>query len=149
MRVEHSVRLVPGLATLPDHPLAQRASISLADCRDLPLILPEEGLLIRNSIDTALASIGIVLDPVAACNNFAFMKAMVFRRIGLALLTRAEILSEIRSGQLVFIPLSDSEVEPSSLSLVTMSHPSSAAMRLAGAIVRAMNDMTEKDRSNF
>lgn len=149
MRVEHSVRLVPGLAILPDHPLAQRACISLSDCRDLPLILPEEGLLIRKSVDMALASAGVVLNPVTACNNFSFMKAMVFRRIGVALLTRAEILSEIRSGQLVFIPLSDSEVEPSSLSLVTMSHPSSAAMRLAGTIVRAMNDMTEKGRSNF
>jgi DNA-binding transcriptional LysR family regulator len=149
MRVEHSVRLVPGLAILPDHPLADRASISLSDCRDLPLILPEEGLLIRNSIDTALTSAGIALNPVAACNNFAFMKAMVFRRIGVALLTRAEILSEIRSGQLVFIPLSDSEIKPSSLSLVTTSHPSSAAMRVLGTIVRAMNDMTERDCSNL
>ena len=58
MRVEHSVRLVPGLAVLPDHPLAHRTSIGLADCRDLPLVLPEEGLLIRKNIDLALAAAG-------------------------------------------------------------------------------------------
>lgn len=144
MRVEHSVSLTPGLAMLPDHPLTHRTSIELSECRDLPLILPEEGLLIRNSIESALASCGVTLNPVAACNNFAFMKAMVFRRIGVALLTRAEILSEIRSRQLAFVPLSDSQVEPSSLSLVTSAHPSSAALRLAGVIVKAMDDMTER-----
>ena len=57
-------------------------------------------MLIRNSIETALAATGIVLNPVAASNNFGFMKAMVFKRVGIAFLTRAEILSEIRSGRL-------------------------------------------------
>ena len=73
------------------------------------------------------------------------MKAMVFRRIGAALLTRAEILSEIRSGRIVFLPLSDKEIESSSLSLITLSRPSSAAGRVVGDIVRAMNEMTERD----
>ncbi|WP_457092249.1 LysR family transcriptional regulator [Microvirga sp. P5_D2] len=149
MRVEHSVQLAPGLAMLPDHPLALRTSIGLSECTDLPLILPEEGLLIRNSIETALAATGVVLNPVAASNNFGFMKAMVFKRVGIAFLTRAEILSEIRSGRLIFIPLSDNMLEPSSLSLVTSAHPSSAAMRLASVIVKAMDDMTERDRSNL
>jgi DNA-binding transcriptional LysR family regulator len=149
MRVEHSVLLTPGLAMLPDHILADRTSISLQECCELPLILPEEGFFIRNSIDAAAASTGVVLNQVVECNNFALMKAMVFRHVGVALLTRAEILSEIRSGKLSFVPLSDPAVEPSTLSLITSLHPSSAAVQLAGTLAKAMDDMTETSRSKF
>lgn len=144
MRVEHSVELVPGLAMLPDHPLAERKGIRLRDCRDLPIIMPEEGLLISNSVNSALSATGVTLSPVAASNNFNITKSMIFRGIGLGLLTRAEILAETRDGRLAFVPLTDPEIKPSSLSLVTSSHPSTAAAKLARSIVQVMTEMTEE-----
>ncbi|MGO4838248.1 LysR substrate-binding domain-containing protein, partial [Rhizobiaceae sp. 2RAB30] len=116
MRVEHSVELTPGLAVLPEHPLAGRRAVRLRDCRDLPIIMPEEGLLIRNSIDAALSATGVTFNPVAGSNNFAMMKAMIFKGIGIGLLTRAEILAEIRGGRLAFVPFSDPEINRSTLS---------------------------------
>ncbi|HWK68081.1 MAG TPA: LysR family transcriptional regulator [Rhizobiaceae bacterium] len=144
MRVEHSVELTPGLAMLPSHAVAARKGINLRDCRDLPIIMPEEGLLIRNSIDAALSTLGVTLNPVAASTNFAMTKAMIFNGIGIGLLTRAEILAEIRSSRLAFVPLLDPEIARSALSLVTSSSPSTAAAKLSRIIVRAMNEMAEE-----
>ncbi|MBN9067062.1 MAG: LysR family transcriptional regulator [Rhizobiales bacterium] len=145
MRVEHSVELAPGIAMPPDHALAGRKSIRLRECRELPMILPNEELLIRNALDAALAATGVTLNAIAVSNNFALMKEMVFQRLGVAVLTRAEILSEIRKRKLAFVPFSDPEVAKSSFSLVTPSHPSSAASRLARAIVAAMDEMSDEE----
>ncbi|MGN6772391.1 MAG: LysR family transcriptional regulator [Rhizobiaceae bacterium] len=145
IRVEHSVALAPGIAMLPDHALAERKSIRLRECRELPMILPNEELLIRNALDAALAATGVTLNAIAVSNNFALMKEMVFQRLGVAVLTRAEILSEIRKRKLAFVPFSDPEVAKSSFSLVTPSHPSSAASRLARAIVAAMDEMSDEE----
>lgn len=143
MRVEHSVELAPGLAMLPDHPLASRRAVRMRDCRDLPIIMPEEGLLIRNSIDAALSATGVTFNPVAGSNNFAMMKAMIFSGIGIGLLTRAEILGEIRTDRLAFVPFSDPEISRSTLSLVTSSQPSTAAAKLARIIVASMDEMAD------
>lgn len=143
MRVEHSVALAPGIAMLPDHPLADRMNIELRECRDLPMILPNEELLIRNAIDAALAATGATFNSIAVSNNFSLMREMVLQGLGVAVLTRAEILSEIRKGKLAFVPFADPEVARSSLSLVTPSHPSAAASRLARAIVAAMDEMSD------
>lgn len=141
MRVENSIDLTPGLAVLSDHDLASRTSISLAECAELPLILPDDALRIRGSLDAALSALGIGLQPIANVNNFSLMKAMVAGGVGIAVITRAEVLWEIRSGTMKFIPFSDTEIAKLSLSLVTASHPSPAAVKLARAIVCAMEEM--------
>ncbi|MEO4001866.1 LysR family transcriptional regulator [Mesorhizobium sp. CAU 1732] len=141
MRVEHSIALTPGLVVLATHELASRSEIRLRDCRELPLILPDETLRIRGSLDAALAANGVTLQAIATSNNFGLMKAMVASGLGAAVLTRAEVLSEIRSGVMRFIPFSDSELVKLSLSLVTPSHPSSATLKLSRAIVVAMDEM--------
>lgn len=141
MRVEHSIALTPGLAVPAGHELASLDSISLAQCSELPLILPDDALRIRGSIDLALAALGLTLQTVATVNNFGLMKAMVTRGIGLAVISRAEILWEIRAGAIKFIPLSDPEIAKLSLSLVTPSHPSPAAMKLSRLIAGAMDEM--------
>lgn len=141
MRVEHAISLSPGLAVPANHPLADRRTITLAECRDLPLILPDEALRTRGSIDAALAAIGLQLNSVASSNNIGLMKAMVLRGVGLGILTRAEVLPDIRAGTISFIPFSDPEVGKLSLSLVTPSYPTSASVKFSRAIVAAMEDM--------
>jgi len=141
MRVEHSIALTPGLAVPADHELAKLESVGLAECTELPLILPDDALRIRGSIDTALSALGVSLPTVATVNNFGLMKAMVMRGLGLAVITRAEVSWEIRAGTIKFIPFSDPEVAKLSLSLVTPSHPSPAAMTLSRAIAEAMDEM--------
>ncbi|MDN2581182.1 LysR family transcriptional regulator [Aquibium sp. ELW1220] len=143
MRVEHTIALTPGIAVLPDHPLAGKSSLRLRDCHELPVIMPEDGLRIRTCMDAALAATGVTLHPVATCNNFNLMKALVMQRVGVAVLTCAEVLSERRAGTLVFLPFADTEIAKLSLSLVTPSHPSSAALKMARGIVSAMEEMAE------
>lgn len=141
MRVEHAIILTPGLAVPASHPLASRDTITLAECRDLPLIMPDEALRTRGSIDAALAAIGLQLNTIVSSNNIGLMKAMVMRGVGLGILTRAEVLPDIRAGTMSFIPFSDPEVGKLSLSLVTPSHPTAATAKFSRTIVAAMNAM--------
>lgn len=141
MRVEHKIALTPGLVMLPNHPLASRESVRLRECRDLPLILPDEGLRIRTSLNAALAANGVSLQAVATSNNFGLIKLLIASGLGVGILTRAEVLHEIRTGTMCFVPLSDPQLAKLTLSLVTPSHPSSAAMKLSRSIIAAMEEM--------
>lgn len=142
MRVEHSVSLCPGLSMLPDHALAARQTLQIEECVDLPIILPTEDLLIRNSFDIALAKAGATIRPVMSCSDFSLLKKMIFAGIGLGLTTKAEVLSEVVSGRLAFVSLSDPEITPSALSLITGPEPSTAAAKLARMIAETMDGMT-------
>lgn len=143
MRVEHSVALKLGLAMLPDHPLVARKSLLIEECRNLPLILPDQALLIRGHLDAVVGARGLELNPVAVTNNFALMRSMLFKGVGVPVLTRAEVLSELRAKRLVFVPFADKGLASANLSLVTPSHPSAAASKLARSLVRAMDEMGE------
>lgn len=141
MRVEHSISLTPGIAVPAGHELAMREAIALAKCTELPLILPDDALRIRGSIDAATTKLGLTLQHAAIVNNFGLMKSMVTNGIGLAVISRAEVLGEIRAGTIAFVPFSDPEIAKLSLSLVTASHPSPAAAKLSRLIVSAMGEM--------
>lgn len=141
IRIEHSVTLVPGLVMPADHELARRKSIHLRECTQLPIVLPDEAMQIRQNIEYALQKQDITLNPVATANNFSVIRALVKRGIGLAILTQAEAQMELRSGEFVFVPFADKTLEPTLLSLVTSSHPSVTASRFTERLVAMMNDM--------
>lgn len=141
LRLEHSVTLPPGLVVRADHPLAERTSIRLSDCGELPVIMPDDQMQIRGNLDRALAAVGGGLHCIAYVNNFAAMRALIRRGVGAGILTPAEAMAELQSGEFVFVRFADGQMAPSTLSLVTVSHPSVSASRLAERLVKTMNDM--------
>lgn len=141
IRIEHSVTLTPGLVMTADHSLARRKSIHLSECAQLPIVLPDEAMQIRQNIENALQKQDITLNPVATANNFSVIRALVKRKMGLAILTQAEAQMELRSGEFAFVPFADKALEPTLLSLVTSSHPSITATRFTERLVAMMNDM--------
>lgn len=51
-----------------DHPLATKSAIRLHECRDYPIILPEQGAL-RTSIDVGLMQQQLSLAAIVVCSN--------------------------------------------------------------------------------
>jgi DNA-binding transcriptional LysR family regulator len=141
LRVEQTSTYRLGLVVPPDHPMAGAPSVSLAECADLPLIIPDPTLSLRLVIDQIWErTIGVIPYNCIEVNSIAFMKTLVKRGAGVAMLTSVDALEEVQEGRLVYIELSDERVPLSVLSLVTNSTrlQSVPASLLMNAVIQGM-----------
>jgi DNA-binding transcriptional LysR family regulator len=119
-RIERTMIYPIGAIVLPDHPLASRGEVSLADCADYPLLIPAENLSLRWILEKAwLRRMGYSLRGIAEVNSTRLMKALVFSGVGVGWITAFDASIEIAAGSLVFLPLVEEKVELSALSIVT------------------------------
>lgn len=141
LRVERTLHLRLGVAVRPGHPLAKRKHVHLRECLAYPLIVPDEGKMLRNAIDTGFARQGLELKPAVVSENFSIMRAMVTRGLGIAMLTRIDVIREVEQGELIFVPFADRGLPQSVLSLVTGPHPSVVAAQLAQWLAQAIDGL--------
>jgi DNA-binding transcriptional LysR family regulator len=123
--------------------MAQAPSVSLAECADLPLIIPDPTLSLRLVIDQIWErTIGAIPYSCIEVNSVAFMKTLVKRGAGVAMLTSVDVLEEVQEGRLVYIELSDARVPLSVLSLISNSTrlQSVPASLLMNAVIQGMTD---------
>ena len=75
LNVVHS-SLMPVCALLgADHPLASRASLTLADLQAYPVALLERGTTVRQLFDLCCSTRGVRIEPVMSSNNSAALHA--------------------------------------------------------------------------
>ena len=118
LRIERAVRFRIGAVVLPGHPFAALKSIKLSECTQLPLVLPDETMSLRQVIDAAVGKSKINLRAVVTASSIALMKSLIAEGCGVGLLTNLDAAPEMRSGKLVHVPLADKTVAPSALSLI-------------------------------
>jgi DNA-binding transcriptional LysR family regulator len=122
LRVERTLLYRLGLIVLPDHPLASRPDIALVECADLPLIIPDESISLRGVLDKAWArSVGGGIRHFISSSGINIVKALVASGVGVGIVSALDVMSEVTSGQLVFIPLADTPAPLSILSLISAS----------------------------
>ncbi|MHC9235984.1 LysR family transcriptional regulator [Pseudooceanicola sp. 502str34] len=71
-----------------DHPLAQQDSVSLSDAVRETLILPSQGIILRQVVDTMLAAQGLEMTPGIVSNSFELMADMVEAGLGFGVQVR-------------------------------------------------------------
>ena len=120
LRVEKIEIYQLGAVVRPDHPLAARDEVSLADCDDYPLLIPNESLSLR-SVLNAVWSRQMGGEPrfVTQTNSLAMIRAMARQGVGVGMLTAVDVLADLSSGALVFLPLTDPKVPLSVLTAVS------------------------------
>jgi len=152
LRIEQSATYRLGVVVRPDHEFAGLHSVSLAQCADLPLIIPDPGLSLRKVVDQIWGrTIGAVPYNVIEANTVAFMKTMVKSGVGIALLTSVDALDEVRDGQLIYVALSDNRVPLSVLALVSNSvrlQSVPASLMMNAVILTMANEPPLTDRPN-
>ncbi len=70
MRVRQPVHVV----MTPDHPLADRETVRLADCLAFPISLPTTPYGVRHLIDIAVRTASLRIEPVIQSDNFEFLR---------------------------------------------------------------------------
>jgi DNA-binding transcriptional LysR family regulator len=96
-----------GAVVTPDHPLAGRKRVRIADCADFPLIMSDAQLSIRTLLHPIIVHSGRTITPTIEANSIELMKNLAKRNLGIAFMSRIGLEQEIRDGQLVHVPLED------------------------------------------
>ena len=94
----------------PDHHLAKRNSITMAELVKEPFIMKERGSGTRKAVDEAFASKGLAPNVLMEINNTYFIKQVAMRGDGISFLVRAAVSPELEEGKLVTIPIEDCQI---------------------------------------
>jgi DNA-binding transcriptional LysR family regulator len=93
------------LVCYPQHPLAKRRGVSLSMLRNEPFVAFQEGLKIREEIDTALATNKVSVRIALAFDNIETIKRAIEIGSGVSLLPEPTVAREIAAGTLVQVPI--------------------------------------------
>ncbi|MDT8895225.1 LysR family transcriptional regulator [Halomonas sp. I1] len=140
-----SSRLEHHAVMAPDHPLADRAALRLAELADHPLALPDEHYGVRQALDEAARRQGVTLNPSFHTASLETQKALAMAGTGLLILPPMAVARECRDGQLVSVPLARGELEHTRLDLCLHRHrqrsfATEACLGLLASVLQAMGE---------
>ncbi|MCT2398793.1 LysR family transcriptional regulator [Novosphingobium mangrovi (ex Huang et al. 2023)] len=132
VRVERALVYQIGAVMPADHPLAGRNEVTLSECAQHPLVGPDQGNVLRMILDNVWSqTLGELPRFAASASSVTLIKSLVMHRLGIGFLTAIDVATEVASGQLRFVPLTDVKMPLSALSLISAAgRPQSAATSL-------------------
>jgi DNA-binding transcriptional LysR family regulator len=148
LRLEQTVIYHVGAVVPPDHALAHRSDVTFAECADYGLVIPDESLSLRAVLDLLWArSVGGRIRGAITANSIGLLKALIRRGAGVGMLTRIDGDSEIKAGELCFVPLAEQKLPMSVLSLITggartLSVPASLLVQHISQMMRGTDGVT-------
>lgn len=84
----------------PDHPLAGRETVTMAEVAPLPLLLREQGSGIRRVIVEHARACGVELNVMLEASSVPFIKDLIRKGAAVSILTRISVEEELRAGTL-------------------------------------------------
>ena len=88
----------------------QSKSVQLAKAVSVPLILPGVQHGVRPRIENLVRNAGLVIHDVIDINSIAILKSALLADIGATILPVAPLMSEIERGEMIALPIADSEI---------------------------------------
>lgn len=154
----HGMPPRPGLRTLfaidvpvgalvgPDHPLARTAKLRLQNILEYPLVMAEPGMSLRAATDLALSRFTEVPPPALETNSVALMGKFVARSQAVCLLNPLDVIGELESGSLIFVPIEDENLHPHTLRLVCRTRDALdvTASHFAQHLIGRISDFVER-----
>jgi DNA-binding transcriptional LysR family regulator len=96
-----------GVVFPPGHRLIAPGPINLAEVVQERLILAQQGTSLRDAIDLMLARLDVHVEPELETNASEMLKKLVKCGAGLTILNPLDVITECRSGELVFRPIAE------------------------------------------
>lgn len=94
-----------GMVALPDHPMAQRSSVTMEDIAEFRLIRTIDARGRNSIIDQMVSKFTAGLSTHLFTNTLSVAKRMILENQGIGLYTKIGFYDEIGRGELVFVPL--------------------------------------------
>jgi DNA-binding transcriptional LysR family regulator len=89
----------------PDHPLAEKARVSIADCLQFPLILPRPDISLYNLLEPTIRRHRGRFKVIAEVSSLVLMKHLTLRTGAISFQTRLGLEHELETGLLACVPL--------------------------------------------
>ncbi|OAS13608.1 LysR family transcriptional regulator [Paenibacillus oryzisoli] len=103
-----------------DHPLTEQKDIQLADLGNTEFIVTEEGCIYRGKFERLLKDNAVALQIGFELGNVEAIKQCVMSGLGIALLPRITVASELAIGKLVQLPFTHNQL---TMDLQLVLHP--------------------------
>lgn len=104
----------------PDHPLAQRPSLTVRDLHMASFIIREVGSGTRETMEQAFARHGIAIRAVMELGSTEAIKQAVAAQLGISVVSRFTVQLELETRRLVILPVEDLTIHRS---LTCVRHP--------------------------
>lgn len=99
------------LIARPDHPLAGRASLTLAQLSTVDLLMQQRGSGVRDTVEAAFRAADLRSDaPSVELGLQQSVKAAVLDGMGVTVISRGAVTAEVADGRLVAIPIAGGEL---------------------------------------
>lgn len=145
IRIDRTLLYQIGAVVPPGHPLAKMTEISVLECNDHKLIIPDDSISLRAVLDQAWAKNGAgAPNYVSVTSSISAIKSLVTAGLGVGMLTAIDAMAEISAGEFVFVPLAGKHIPLSVLSVIsasdrTLSVPASLMVQQLSNAMNAQN----------
>jgi len=113
------VELGMGVVMLPENKLKFTAPVSLGELTNERHILPGEPLVINSRAKMLYRQHNFSPANAIVCNDIRLIKSLVKAGNGVSVLSLLDVMEEVKSGQLSFVPLKGQHIRPLTLALCT------------------------------
>lgn len=103
----------------PDHEIAGLSSVTVAELAKYKVGVPSRPYSIRQLLETISPPPDFLASPSLSTNSLALLKNFVKTGQGVAILTSIVVMDEVRTGELVAIPIEDANLIVPELHVVT------------------------------
>jgi DNA-binding transcriptional LysR family regulator len=97
------------------HAFVGKRALSLAECAEYPLILPDETQYLRGILDQMFHEVGVKPAPYIQTNSYTLMRDLVDDGLGIAIQTQLDGFSTRRHPNVVYVPLKEALARYSTL----------------------------------
>jgi len=127
----------------PDHPLAKRKTLRLADCKNYSVALGDRSFGSRRLLDAAMARGALTLKIALEASTVQMLKEFTLQTGAISFQFQIGTLKEVRNGSLVSIPMSDPGLAGSRLILAARNGrmPPIATLSFTEALVARMAEL--------
>ncbi|KAA9000454.1 LysR family transcriptional regulator [Affinibrenneria salicis] len=129
--------LVIGVAMPPDNALRKKEYISLGELSNERHIFPGEPLVVNGRAKMLYRQHNFSPENAIICNDIRLIKSLIKAGNGVSVLSLLDVLEEVKSGQLSFVPLQGKYIRPLTLALCT-----APARQLSKAAQMTINEIT-------
>lgn len=106
-----------GIVVPKGHELEGRRGVRFNQCLEYPFIIPSSPLMLSGPVEALLNINGGMVNEVAVSNNIHMIRSLIKEKIGIGILCWLDIMDEVLSDELAFIPLTDPQLKSFTLSL--------------------------------
>jgi DNA-binding transcriptional LysR family regulator len=142
-----SIALKMYLIASPDHPLAARSSVALADLAGFNLIVPDGSGFLRQIFEFAFRGSNAQIQSIVETNSFELIHSLVECGVGISIVTGREQKSDDGRTRLVHVEIKDTLLSQNVLACCKLPDRSlpPAAAAFAGVVCEALRAFGDRE----